>query len=143
MNLQLAGESEFVQSGVQMAAISKRTLWAGRIFSAIPALTLLFGGAVKLLKLPSVMQGFAQYGYPANSIPVVGILEVACTVVYLIPRTAVLGAILMTGLLGGAIASNVRINNPAFIAPLILGVLVWGGLYLRDQRLRALIPFRD
>jgi DoxX-like protein len=89
-----------------------------------------------------VMQGFAQYGYPARSIPVVGILEVACAIVYLIPRTAVLGAILVTGLLGGAIASNVRINNPAFIAPLILGVLVWGGLYLRDQRLRALIPLR-
>jgi DoxX-like family len=142
MNLQLAEESEFMQSGVPMAAVSRRSLWAGRIISAIPVLTLLFGGAVKLLKLPSVMQGFAQYGYPANSIPVVGILEVACTVVYLIPRTAVLGAILMTGLLGGAIASNVRINNPAFIAPLILGVLVWGGLYWRDPRLRALIPVR-
>ncbi len=131
-----------MQSGVQMAAVSKGTMWAGRIFSAIPALTLLFGGAVKLLKLPSVMQGFAQYGSPANSVPVVGILEVACTVVYLIPRTAVLGAILMTGLLGGAIASNFRINNPAFIAPLILGVLVWGGIYFRDPQLRALIPLR-
>ena len=142
MNLQLAEESEFMQSGVQMAAVSKGTMWAGRIFSAIPALTLLFGGAVKLLKLPSVMQGFAQYGYPANSVPVVGILEVACAIVYLIPRTAVLGAILMTGLLGGAIASNVRINNPAFIVPLTLGVLVWGGIYFRDPRLRALIPLR-
>ena len=142
MNLQLAEESEFMQSGVQMAAVSKGTMWAGRIFSAIPALTLLFGGAVKLLKLPSVMQGFAQYGYPANSVPVVGILEVACAIVYLIPRTAVLGAILMTGLLGGAIASNVRINNPAFIVPLTLGVLVWGGIYFRDPQLRALIPLR-
>jgi hypothetical protein len=104
---------------------------------------LLFGGVVKLLQLPSVVQGFAQYGYPASSLPIVGILEVASTIVYLIPRTAVLGAILMTGVLGGAIASNVRISDPAFAVPLVLGVLLWGGLYLRDQRLRALIPLRE
>ncbi|HET7748270.1 MAG TPA: DoxX family protein [Terriglobales bacterium] len=131
-----------MQSGVQMAAVPKGTMWAGRIVSAIPAVILLFGGIMKLAGLPSVVQGFAQYGYPASSIPVVGILEVGCAVVYLIPRTAVLGAILMTGLLGGAIASNVRTNNPAFIAPLLVGVLVWGGLYFRDLRLRALIPLR-
>jgi hypothetical protein len=142
MNLQLAEEREFMQSGVQMAAVPKGTMWAGRIVSAIPAVILLFGGIMKLAGLPSVVQGFAQYGYPASSIPVVGILEVGCAVVYLIPRTAVLGAILMTGLLGGAIASNVRTNNPAFIAPLLVGVLVWGGLYFRDLRLRALIPLR-
>ena len=142
MNLQLAEEREFMQSGVQMAAVPKGTMWAGRIVSAIPAVILLFGGIMKLVGLPSVVQGFAQYGYPASSIPVVGILEVGCAVVYLIPRTAVLGAILMTGLLGGAIASNVRTNNPAFIAPLLVGVLVWGGLYFRDLRLRALIPLR-
>ena len=142
MNLQLAEEREFMQSGVQMAAVPKGTMWAGRIVSAIPAVILLFGGIMKLAGLPSVVQGFAQYGYPASSIPVVGILEVGCAVVYLIPRTAVLGAILMTGLLGGAIASKVRTNNPAFIAPLLVGVLVWGGLYFRDLRLRALIPLR-
>ncbi|HKW24411.1 MAG TPA: DoxX family protein [Terriglobales bacterium] len=142
MNLQLAKESAVMQSGVQLAPGSKRTMWPGRIISAIPAVILLFGGIMKLAGLPSVAQGFAQYGYQARSIPVVGILEVACTVVYLVPRTAVLGAILMTGLLGGAIASNVRINNPAFVAPLILGLPVWGGLYFRDPRLRALIPLR-
>jgi hypothetical protein len=142
MNLQLAEECDSMQSGVQGAEISKKTIWAGRLISAIPVLMLLFAGSVKLAKLPSVVQGFAQFGYPARSLPVVGVLEVVCAVVYMIPRTAVLGAILMTGLLGGAIASNVRINNPAFIPPLILGVLVWGGLYLRDQRLRALIPLR-
>ena len=132
-----------MQTAVQKVAVSKTSIWAGRVLSAIPALMLLFGGAVKLLQLPSVVQGFAQYGYPASSLPVVGILEVGSTIVYLIPRTAVLGAILMTGVLGGAIASNVRIADPAFAAPLVLGVLAWGGLYLRDQRLRALIPLRE
>lgn len=131
-----------MQSGVQIAAVSKGTMWAGRIVSAVPALLLLYGGIVKVAELPSVLQGFAQYGYPASSIPLVGILEVVSSVIYLIPRTAVLGAILMTGVLGGAIASNVRINSLVFIAPFILGVLVWGGLYLRDLRLRALIPLR-
>jgi hypothetical protein len=132
-----------MQTAVQPRAVAKKSMWAGRVLSAIPALMLLFGGVVKLLQLLSVVQGFAQYGYPASSLPVVGILEVGSTIVYLIPRTAVLGAILMTGVLGGAIASNVRIANPAFVVPLVLGVLVWGGLYLRDQRLRALIPLRE
>jgi hypothetical protein len=131
-----------MQSRVQMAAVSKRAMWAGRIISAIPVLMLLFAGSVKLPRLPSVVQGFAQYGYPAHLLPVIGILEIVCAIVYGIPRTAALGAILMTGLLGGAIASNVRMDDPAFIVPLILGVLVWGGLYFRDPRLRALIPLR-
>lgn len=132
-----------MQTAVQKVAVSKKSVWAGRVLSAIPALMLLFGGVVKLLQVPSVVQGFAQYGYPASSLPVVGILEVGSTIVYLIPRTAVLGAILMTGVLGGAIASNVRIADPAFAVPLVLGVMAWGGLYLRDRRLRALIPLRE
>jgi DoxX-like family len=143
MNLQLAEERAFMTSGGQMEAVSKKALWGGRIISALPALVLLFAGSVKLAGLPSVLQGFAQYGYPARSIPVIGILEIACSVIYLIPRAAVVGAILMTGLLGGAIAANVRMNDPAFVVPLILGVLAWGGLYLREPRLRALIPLRQ
>ncbi|HLK34210.1 MAG TPA: DoxX family protein, partial [Terriglobales bacterium] len=110
--------------------------------TVLPVLMLLFSGTVKLLKLPSVVQGFAQYGYGEHLIPVIGILEVICPIIYLIPRTAALGAILMTGFLGGAIASNVRMGNSLFSIPLLLGVLAWGGLYLRDQRLRALIPLR-
>ena len=90
-----------------------------------------------------MVQGFVESGYPASTIMVIGILEVGSTIVYLIPRTAVLGAILMTGFLGGAIASNVRIGNPLFSIPLALGVLVWAGLYLREQRLRALLPLRS
>lgn len=132
-----------MQSGVQEVATSRKTVWAGYVLSALPVLALLFSGTVKLLKLPSVVQGFVESGYPASTIVVIGILEVGSTVVYLIPRTAVLGAILMTGFLGGAIASNVRISNPLFSIPLALGILVWAGLYLREQRLRALLPLRS
>jgi hypothetical protein len=141
--VELMRENKSLQSAFESAPVSKKSLWAGRVISAIAALILLFGGIMKLLQPPSVLQGFAQLGYPRSTIPVVGILEVACSVVYLIPRTAVLGAILMTGVLGGAIASNVRIGSPVFAVPLVLGVVVWGGLYLRDQRLRALIPQRN
>jgi hypothetical protein len=142
MNLQLTKENDFMQTGVQMAAVSKGTMWAGRVISAIPVLMLLFAGSVKLPPLPSVVQGLVQYGYPARFASLIGILEIACAIVYLIPRTAVLSAILMTGVLGGPIASNVRINNPVLIAPLVLGLLAWCGLYFRDLRLRALIPLR-
>ncbi len=132
-----------MHAAVPTAAGSTKSVWAGRVVSAIPVLILLFGGGMKLLELPSVLQGFAQYGFPAGTIPVIGILEIGSSIVYLIPRTAALGAILMTGLLGGAIASNVRINNHAYFFPLVVGVLVWAGLYLRDWRLRALIPLRE
>lgn len=118
-------------------------LWAGRVVSALPALMLLFAGGMKLTKSAAVLQGFAQYGYPERLVVVVGILEVACTIVYLIPRLSVLGAILMTAFLGGATASNVRIGNPSWVITVILGILVWAGLYLRDARVRALIPLRS
>lgn len=131
-----------MQSNTEPAPVSKKTLWAGRVISALPVLLLLFSGVMKLMKPPSVLQGFAHYGYSESLIPVLGILEIACTLVYLIPRASVLGAILMTGYLGGATASNVRVGDPAFFITVILGVLVWGGLYLRDNRLRALIPLR-
>src|SRR5438105_15901411 len=107
-----------MESGVQKTVVPKGTLWAGRVISAIPILLLLFSGSVKILKLPSVVQGFGEYGYPASLMVVIGILEAGCTIVYVIPRTAVLGAILMTGYLGGAITSNVRINSPLFSIPL-------------------------
>jgi len=109
--------------------------------SALPILLLLFSGVMKLAKLAPAMQGMAQYGYPDHLVVVIGILEVFCTVVYAIPRTSVLGAILLTGYLGGATATNVRVGNPAFLVTALLGVMVWAGLYLRDERLRALIPW--
>ncbi len=131
-----------MQSAAQTAPVSKKKLWAGRILSALPVLLLLFSGVLKLMKPAAVVQGFAHFGYPESLLLTLGILELGCTVVYLIPRTSVLGAILMTAYLGGATASNVRVGDPLFFIPVILGVLVWGGLFLRDDRLRALIPLR-
>lgn len=115
-------------------------LWTGRVISALPVLTLLFAGGMKLMKSAAVLQGFAQYGYPDRLIVMIGVLEVACTVVYLIPRLSVLGAILMTAFLGGATASNVRIGSSSWVITVALGILVWVGLYLRDPRVRALVP---
>ena len=131
-----------MQSATQTAPVSKKMLWAGRIISALPVLLLLFSGAMKLVKPAPVVQAFAHLGYPESLVLRIGILELACTVVYVIPRTSVLGAILLTGYLGGATATHVRIGDPSFFIPVILGVLVWGGLFLRDDRLRALIPLR-
>ncbi len=132
-----------MRSGAQAAPVSKRMLWAGRIISALPVLMLLFSGVMKLAKPAPVVEGFVRLGYPEGLALGIGIVELACTVVYVIPRTSVLGAILLTGFLGGATATHVRIGEPAFLFPVVLGVLVWLGVYLRDGRLRALIPLRS
>lgn len=130
-----------VRSGIHAAGVSRKMLWAGRIISALPVLMLLLSGAMKLVKPAPVIEGMARLGYPEHLALAIGILEIGCTVVYLIPRTAVLGAILLAGYLGGATATHVRIGDP-FFAPVLLGVLVWLGLFLRDPRLRALLPLR-
>lgn len=121
--------------------ISKKALWAGWIISALPALMLVFSAVMKLLKPAPVLQEFTRLGYQEHHAIVIGIIELACAIIYLIPRTAVLGAILMTAYLGGAVATHVRIGDP-FFTPIIPGVLIWLGLYLRDPRLRALVPLR-
>jgi fucose permease len=97
---------------------------------------------MKLMKPAAVVQGFAHFGYPESHILGLGILEIACTILYLIPRTSVLGAILVTAYLGGATASNVRVGDPSYFMTVLLGMLFWGGLYLRENRLHALIPLR-
>ena len=132
-----------MQLGTQAAPVSKKRLWAGRIISALPVLMLLFSGVLKLIKPAIVVEGLVRFGYPESLALGIGILELACTVVYLIPRTSILGAILLTAYLGGATATHVRIGDPPFFAPIVLGVLVWVGLYLRDDRLRALVPLRS
>jgi hypothetical protein len=128
----------------QAASVSKKLLWAGRIMSVLPALFLFLDGIMKLVKPVVVVEATVQLGYPESVILGLGIVLLTCTVLYLIPRTAVLGAILLTGYLGGAVATQVRVGNPLFsiIFPVIIGAMLWGGLYLRDEQLRSLIPWR-
>ena len=121
---------------------TKLGLWAGRIISFLPALFLLVDGIMKLVKPAIVVAATVKLGYPETVIFGLGVVLIACTILYLIPRTAVLGAILLTGYLGGAVATHVRVGDSTFsiIFPLILGALLWGGLYLRDERLRSVLP---
>ena len=123
--------------------MSKTRLWTGRVLSALPVLLLLTSGINLLfIRSQAVRDSFTKLQYPESHYLTIGILEIACTVLYLIPRTAVLGAILLTAYLGGATASHVRINDPSFIGAVIAGILVWAGLYLREERLSALVPLR-
>ena len=125
--------------------VSKGKLWGGRIMSWLPALFLLVDGVMKLFKPAVVVEATVKLGYPENTILPIGIVLTVCTILYLIPRTAVLGAILLTGYLGGAVATHVRVGEGLFSIsfPIIFGVLLWGGLYLRDNRLRTLIPINQ
>jgi DoxX-like family len=131
-----------MQTPAPTVTVSKKVLWTGRIMSALSVLLLLFSAVMKLANLPGLAPGFAHFGIPISQAFGLGVLEFACAVVYMIPRTSFLGAILMTGYLGGATATNVRVGDPCYI-PVILGVLVWGGLFLREPRLRALIPLKS
>jgi len=132
-----------MDSATQAAPISKGSLWTGRILSAIPVFLLLTSAIAKLMKPPNVLEGFAKFGYSEGIIVKLAIIELACTAIYLIPRTSVFGAILLTAYLGGATATHARVGDPAFVGPILTGVLLWLGLYLRDERLRALVPLRS
>jgi hypothetical protein len=129
-------------SAATAAPASKKMLWTGRVISAIPVLLMVFSATMKLIKAAPVVQGMPRYGYPESQIVMIGVLELLSCIIYLIPSTAVLGAILMTGYLGGATATNVRVGDPSYIMTVLLGVFVWGGVFFRDARVRALIPFR-
>jgi len=121
--------------------MSKKRLWTGRILSALPALFLLTSGInLALIHSADVRESFIKLGYPESLYVPIGILEFVCAVVYMIPRTAVLGAVLLTAYLGGATASHVRIDDPTFIVPVVVGILIWVGLFLREDRLGALVP---
>ena len=130
-----------MQSAIQPAPVSKASLWTGRILSTLAVLLFVFTAMFSLLKPAAAMQGFVHYGYPESALLRIAIVEILCAIVYAIPRTAVLGAILLTGYLGGATATHVRVGEPPILA-IIVGIVVWLGLYLRDRRLRALIPLR-
>jgi hypothetical protein len=137
-------EGTTMPSGTQAVSVSKGIIWAGRVMSALPALFLLMDGVMKLVRPDVVVKTTVQLGYPESVILGLGIVLLACTVLYLIPRMSVLGAILLTGYLGGAVASHVRVEDGAFpvLFPVLLGALLWGGLVLRDGQLRALLPMR-
>ena len=113
--------------------------WTGWVVSVLPALGLVVSGVMKLVKPEMIVKEFARLGYHDDVIIGLGIVEITCTAIYLIPRTGVLGAILLTGYLGGAVATHLRIGDP-YYGPIVFGVLVWLGLYLRDSRLRAILP---
>ena len=114
------------------------TTWAARIFGSLLALFLLVDGAGKVLRLAPYVEGTARVGYPASCLVPLGLVLVACTVLYVVPRTSVLGAVLLTGYLGGATATHVRIGEP-FVFPVVFGVLLWACLYVRDARVRSLV----
>jgi hypothetical protein len=136
-------EGRFAPTVAPAVRISRRVL-AARIISAVPILFLTFDAVIKLVKVAPVVDAFAQLGYPITLAPTIGVLALVCTAVYAIPRTSVLGAVLLTGYLGGAIASQVRIGAGVFpvFFPVIVGSLIWAGLYLREDRLHAVFPTR-
>jgi hypothetical protein len=120
-------------------------LWTGRVMSALVVLFLLMDGIMKLVHPAPVVEGMTKLGFPLNLTATVGIVLLFCVVLYAIPQTSILGAILLTGYLGGAVASQLRVGLPLFgkvLFPVYFGVVTWGGLYCRDERLRALVPPR-
>ena len=129
----------------ELVPISNTALWTGRVLSGLVILFLLFDGAIKLIPLDIVIETSRQLGIPTNLAVTLGVLTLAGTLLYAYPRTSVLGAILLTGYLGGAIYVHVRADSPLFSHTLFgvyLGILLWGGLYLRDERLRLIFPWR-
>lgn len=125
--------------------VSKTARWSGRVLSGLGAAFLAFDAALKLLSVPEALEGTQHLGWPADALFGLGVVQAVCLALYLIPRTAVLGAVLWTGYLGGAIATHVRIDNPLFthvLFPIYVAAFLWLGLWLRDLRLRALLPLR-
>lgn len=120
---------------------SKWMIWTGRAISGVLTLALAFSAVMKFMKPADLVKEFGRLGWPENLALGLGVVELTCAILYAIPQTAVLGAILATGYLGGAIATHVRIGDN-FVPPLMMGVLVWLGIFLRDPRLRALLPLR-
>ena len=134
-----------MQTASQAVRLSKTSLWAGRILSGLVVLFMVSDGAIKVLRLPTAIEGTLSLGYPVSVVFPLGIIVMVCILLYVIPQSSVLGAILLTAYLGGAVATHVRVGNPLFshvLFPTYVGVLAWLGLFLRDERLRALIPWR-
>lgn len=128
-------------TSLSSASISTTRLWTGRVLSALAALSLFADGITKVLQVAPVVESSAQLGYSANATFGIGVLLLACLALYLLPQTSPLGAILLTGFLGGAVATHVRFGSPLFsvLFPVITGALLWLGLFLRDTRLRIFL----
>ena len=121
-------------------SVSRRRI--GRVVTALPVLFLLFDTALKLGNTAPAIAAMPQLGYPPELVLPIGLIELFCLILYIVPRTSVIGAVVLTGYLGGAIATHVRIGNPLFshiLFPIYIAALLWGGLYLRDARVRALV----
>jgi len=133
-----------MQSAAFVNSPPRTISWTGRSLSTLVILFMVFDGVIHVVKPAPVVEAFAQLGYPLSAAVGLGIVELACVVLYAVPRTAVLGAVLLTAYLGGAVATQLRIGAGAFpvVFPVIVGVLLWGGLALRDARVRALISSR-
>lgn len=139
-------DSQSVQTSPTPPRVSQGRLWIGRILSALPALFLLMDGVMKVMKPDFVVKATVELGYPEDVIFGLGIVVLICVILYIIPQTSVLGAILLTGYLGGAVASHLRHGDPLFshvLSPVYFAILLWGGLYLREPRLSALVPLRN
>jgi hypothetical protein len=128
------------------APLTGKWIWTGRVFTGLVGAFLLFDGTIKFFTVQPVLDSFAELGYPLKHAITIGVIELACLALYAIPRTAILGAILLTALLGGGISTHIRVDSPLFSHTLFgvyLGLIAWAGLYLREPRLRALIPLRS
>ncbi len=124
---------------------NQKWIWTGRILAGLVTAFLVLDGVLKLLRPAPIVEATARLGYPEGSIVAIGVVLLACVALYVIPRTAVLGAVLLTGYLGGAVATHVRVGDPIashVLAPIYFAVLIWGSLYLRDRRLRGLLGAR-
>jgi len=133
------GQAAVTASGTYPKVSSKVSSWAGRVVSTLVVAFLLFDGGIKVMMLEPAVEGSVQLGYPASTVFWIGLALLVSTALYAVPRTAFVGATLLTGYLGGAVATQVRVEDPWFLFPAFFGVLVWGGLFLRDRRVRALV----
>lgn len=131
-----------MRAAAQAIPVSNVSLWSGRIITALVILFMLVDGGIKVMKLAPAVEGTARLGYPVSLVVPIGIVALGCTLLNAIPKTAILGAILLTGYLGGATATQVRLQDPWFFFPVLIGALAWLGIFLRDDELRALIPLR-
>jgi hypothetical protein len=134
-----------MQTAIDIAAPSKFRLWTGRVLSVLAILFLLFDGVMKLVRPLPVTQAMTKLGFPQDLSVPIGVVLLICTALYALPRTSVFGAVLLTGYLGGAVVSQMRINAPVLgntLFPVYFAVLMWAGLYLRESRLPVLLPLR-